>query len=270
MKQLPTPRSAITTLLCAVALMSLGGCGPAPEQSQPQSTAMPNTAPVAAKKPHELTTHGHTRVDNYYWLRDDTRTNETVLTYLRDENAYAEAAMAHTRDLQDALYDELKARVKEEDESVPVKLGEYWYSTRYTKGAEHETYLRRTAPDAEPEVILDVNQLASPYEFYNVRGTTVSPDGRFLAYSEDTVGRDERVIRFKDLQSGEILEETIPMTSGDMEWANDNETLLYVKLQEETLIPFQVWRHTLGTAYGYTLIRRARQYLLARHGEVTG
>jgi oligopeptidase B len=208
---------------------------------------MPITPPVAAKRPQKLTAHGHTRVDDYYWLRDDSRTAPAVLAYLKAENDYAATAMAHTQDRQQALYEELKARIKQDDESVPVKLGEYFYATRYSKGQEHQTYLRRTHPAAEPEVILDVNELAAAYEFYNVSGSTVSPDGRYLAYSEDTVGRDERVIRIKDLQGGVTLPDQISMTSGDMEWANDNATLLYVKLQAETLIPFQVWRHSLGT-----------------------
>jgi oligopeptidase B len=202
--------------------------------------------PIAAKHPHKLQAHGQIRVDDYYWLRDDSRTNEQVLTYLNAENDYAKAAMAHTEELQQALYNELRARIKEDDESVPVKLGAYWYSTRYSKGQEHETYLRRSNPDAEPAVILDVNELAVSFEFYDVSGTTVSPDGRYLAYSEDTVGRDERVVRIKDLGTGITLGDQIPMTSGDLEWANDNRTLFYIKLQEETLIPYQVWRHEVG------------------------
>lgn len=203
--------------------------------------------PIAAKRPHELRAHGYTRVDDYYWLRDDARTNPEVLEYLNAENAYAKAVMAHTEVRQQALYGELRARIKEDDESVPVKLGGYWYSTRYSKGQEHETYLRRQNPAAEPAVLLDVNTLAVPFEFYDVRGTTVSPDGRYLAYSEDTVGRDERVVRIKDLGTGATLADQIPMTSSDLEWANDNLTLFYIKLQEETLIPYQVWRHETGT-----------------------
>ncbi|MEE8308520.1 MAG: oligopeptidase B, partial [Gammaproteobacteria bacterium] len=202
--------------------------------------------PIAAKHPHKLQAHGQTRVDDYYWLRDDSRTNEQVLTYLNAENDYAKAAMAHTEELQQALYNELRARIKEDDESVPVKLGAYWYSTRYSTGQEHEAYLRRSNPDAEPAVILDVNELAVSFEFYDVSGTTVSPDGRYLAYSEDTVGRDERVVRIKDLSTGITLADQIPMTSGNLEWANDNRTLFYIKLQEETLIPYQVWRHEVG------------------------
>jgi oligopeptidase B len=202
--------------------------------------------PIAAKHPHKLQAHGQTRVDDYYWLRDDSRTNEHVLTYLNAENDYAKASMAHTEERQQALYNELRARIKEDDESIPIKLGAYWYSTRYSKGQEHETYLRRSNPDAEPAVILDVNELAVSFEFYDVSGTTVSPNGRYLAYSEDTVGRDERVVRIKDLGTGITLGDQIPMTSGDLEWANDNRTLFYIKLQEETLIPYQVWRHEVG------------------------
>lgn len=238
-------RNAVWPCLFITSLLS--SCDGTPSQSQPKSSAMEAKPPIAAKHPHELLAHGQTRVDNYYWLRDDNRTNEAVLAYLNAENAYAKAAMAHTDERQQALYDELRARIKEDDESVPVKLGGYWYSTRYSKGQEHETYLRRSTPEAQPTVILDVNELATSFEFYDVSGTTVSPDGRYLAYSEDTVGRDERVVRIKDLSTGVTLVDQIPMTTDDLEWANDNSTLFYVKLQEETLIPYQVWRHQVGT-----------------------
>lgn len=238
---------SVSMWIIVTATLACSACNSPPEHVQNESHVMQKKPPVALKQPHKLTTHDHTRVDNYYWLRDDTRTTPEVLAYLKAENTYAEAMMAHTKNLQESLYEELKGRIKQDDESVPVKLGEYFYSTRYSKGQEHETYLRRSDLAAKPETILDVNELAAGHEFYNVRGSSVSPDGRYLAYSEDTVGRDERVIRFKDLDSGITLPDQIAMTSGDLEWANDNATLVYVKLQAESLIPFQVWRHRIGT-----------------------
>ena len=202
--------------------------------------------PVAARRAKELTVHGETRIDPYYWLRDDDRKNPEVLDYLHAETEYAKAVMAHTNARQRELVAELRSRIKEDDESVPVKLGNYWYSTRYSKGREHPEYVRRPSLDASPELLLDVNELAEPFEFYNVEGVEVSPNGRYLAFSEDSVGRNERVIRIKDLVTGDMLSEAIPMNSGDLEWANDSETLFYVKQQANTLIPYRVYRHKLG------------------------
>ena len=239
-------RAAVGAGLVAVASVALTGCAPQSEDNADEETHMQPTAPQPTKRPKELTTHGDTRIDNYYWMRDDSRKNEEVLAHLRAENAYAEAIMAHTKSTQDMLYAELKGRIKEDDESVPIRLGNYWYSTRYSKGQEHPVYQRRSELGSDPETILDVNVLSEPYEFYNVRGVEVSPDGRYLAYSEDSVGRNERVVRIKDLSTGETLSESIPMNSGDLEWANDNKTLFYVKLQQGTLIPYRVYRHILG------------------------
>lgn len=232
------------SIVLLAALPLLLACSPAQNIQEDRQTLSP---PVAKQKPKRLRQHGNTRIDPYYWLRDDKRKDREVLAYLEAENAYAEGAIAQQRVSTQTIYDELKRRVKDEDESVPVREGDYWYSVRYEKGQEHPVYLRRPgAMDADPEVILDVNELAKGFEFYEVEGLTISPDGNLLAYTEDTVSRGKWRLRIRDLRTGEWLEDAAENTSGELAWANDSATLFYVRQQEKTLIPHRVYRHRLG------------------------
>lgn len=204
--------------------------------------------PVAAIKPHESTIHGHTRVDDYYWLRDDEREDPEILAYLEAENDYAANKLAPASDMRERLYEEIVGRIKQNDETVPYRKGDYWYYARYEKGKELPIYARRKGSEqGEEEILLDTNVLAEPFDFYEVASLAVSDDGKLLAYAEDTVSRGEYVIRIKNLESGELYPESIVNASGDMAWMNDNETLVYVKEQEGTLIPYQAYRHALGS-----------------------
>ncbi|MCG8432550.1 MAG: S9 family peptidase [Gammaproteobacteria bacterium] len=233
-------------ILILPAVVLLGGCAPAEDPvAVGESEIKP---PVAKIKPRELVTHGHTRIDNYYWLRDDEREDPDVLGYLDAENDYLSKVMAHTDALQENLYQELIERIKPNDESVPFRLGDYYYFTRFEEGKEHPVYSRRKGGEQGPEeILLDVNVLAEPYEFYEIGNFEISADAKIMAYAEDSVSRGQHVIKIKNLETGELYPERIENADSALAWAADNETLFYIKLQEETLIPYQVYRHKLGT-----------------------
>lgn len=201
--------------------------------------------PKAKKIKKELTIHGDTRIDNYYWLND--RENEEVIQYLNAENDYLEEQLAHIKDFRQDLFLEMKGRIKEDDQSVPYKDNGYFYITRYETGKEYPIYSRKKETLKAPEeILLDVNELAKDHSFFKVGGFDVSLDNKILAYSEDTVSRRIYTIRFKNLETGEMLEDVIPNTSGNIVWANDNETLFYA-VKDDALRPYKIFRHKLGT-----------------------
>ena len=183
-----------------------------------------STPPKAQIKPRELHAHGHKRSDDYYWLNE--RENPEVIEYLRKENEYTSAMMEDTQILQENIYREIIGRIKQTDMSVPYFINGYFYYTRYEESGEYPVYCRKkeTLENAE-EIMLDVNELAKGHEFFNVSGITVSPDNRMINYGVDNVGRRIYTIHFKNLESGDILEETVPGTSGSATWAGDNKTL---------------------------------------------
>ncbi|MFK8029303.1 MAG: S9 family peptidase [Gammaproteobacteria bacterium] len=205
--------------------------------------------PIAKIKPHDMTMHGHTRTDPYYWMRDDLRKSKPVLEYLDAENDYIKAEMAHTQSMQDGLFQELTERIKPNDSSVPVRYGQYEYWEEYSEGNEYPVYMRRDLDGQNARAILDVNELSKPFDYYDVSGLEVSDSGVWLAYTEDTVSRGEYVLRFKNLETGDTLDTKIPMVSSALAWASDNKTLYYVKLQKDTLIPHQVWRHQIDSDF---------------------
>ncbi len=207
------------------------------------------TPPDAAKKPHVVKApHGAERVDEYYWLRDDTRKDPAMLAYLAAENAYADAVMAPLKPLQDKLYDEVVARIKQDDSSVPYRERGYWYYTRFETGQDYPVHARRKGSmDAAEEVLLDVNAMAAGKDYYAVGARDISQDNRLLAYADDSNGRRQYTIRFKDLATGKTLPDAIPGSSGSMAWADDNQTLFYVENDPETLLTTRVKKHVLGT-----------------------
>jgi oligopeptidase B len=203
-------------------------------------------APVAEKRPHELTIHGDVRVDDYYWLRE--RTDPQVLAYLEAENAYTSAVMAKTEGLQEELFEELKNRIQPDDSTVPALDAGYYYYERYEDGLEYPIHCRRKGSvEAPEEIILDVNQVADGHDFCAVRGVSVSPDTQLLAWALDTVGRRKYTIFFTDLETGEMLADAIPEVTGNLTWANDSGTVFYAKQDPETLRSDQIYRHVLGT-----------------------
>ncbi|MGV3522964.1 MAG: S9 family peptidase [Candidatus Sericytochromatia bacterium] len=204
------------------------------------------TPPVAERIPHEITVHGDTRVDPYFWLREEE--NPKVISYLEAENAYTQDYMADTAPLQSALYDELKSYLIESDRSVPFAKGGYWYYSRIDKGQNYRVYCRRKGSMEGPEeVLLDLNLLAEGKEYLNMGVFEVSPDQRYLAYSLDTSGAEAYTLFVKDLQTGELLSDQIEGTYYSTEWAADSQTLFYNVIDEANR-PFKVFRHRLGTA----------------------
>lgn len=201
--------------------------------------------PVAEKQPKELTMHGHTRVDNYYWLNE--RENPEVISYLEAENAYTQEVMADTEELQEKLFNEIVSRIKQTDESVPYKKNGYFYYTRYEAGKEYPVYARKKgSTDRKEEIMLNANERAEGKSYYSAAGMNVSPDNRLLAFGEDTVSRRKYTLRFKDLQTGEILPDQIPNTTGSAVWANDNKTIFYT-MKDPALRSFKIFSHVLGT-----------------------
>lgn len=205
--------------------------------------------PIANKIPHSMSDHGHTRVDNYYWMRDDERTNPLVLAHLKEENDYCEALLNSTQARQKALFEEIKARIEKDDNSVPVKDGNYWYHAQVTGDDEYARHFRAdTFEGANTTLLLDVNELAQGHDFYDLQDMAVSPNEALLAYAEDVTGRRIYTLRFRDIASGETLEDVIECTEGQAIWANDSKHIFYVKKDLETLLGYQVYRHELGTA----------------------
>jgi oligopeptidase B len=202
-------------------------------------------APKATKIPKELSIHGDTRIDNYYWLND--RENPKVIDYLNAENEYREQEMAHTKDFQGELFKEIVGRIKQTDMSVPYKKDGYYYFSRYEEGKEYPIHARKFDNlDNEEEIILNVNDLAKDYEYYAVGGMAVSTNNKILAFGEDTVSRRIYTLRFKNLETGEYLEDKIENTTGTAIWANDNKTIFYTR-KDEALRPYKIFKHRLGT-----------------------
>lgn len=241
--------------LALSALIFAVGCTETATENSNETKAMP-TPPKASQIPEALTAHGDTRIDNYFWMRlsdeqkKDTLDPQTkdVLNYLNAENAYRNEVMEHTSDLQDKLYEEIVGRIKQDDQSVPVKVDGYWYYTRYEEGTEYPVHCRKLETmEADEEVMLNVNEMAEGYSYYAVGGRSVSPNNNLLAYGVDTVSRRQYTVYVKDMTTGEILADEIPETSGGATWANDNKTLFYSKKDPVTLRSSMIYMHVLGT-----------------------
>ena len=209
------------------------------------------TYPTAPKRPYEIVQHGQTRIDEYFWMRH--REDPAVLEYLEAENDYLEEVMQHTKPLQEQLYEEMKARIKEDDETVPAKIDDYFYYTRTETGKQYPYYCRKQGSlDSPEEILLDQNALAAGKTFCRIGAFRVSPDHMKLAYSVDPDGSEKCVIYIKDLSTGELYPEQISNTYGDVydhygvEWASDNQTFFYTIL-DEALRPYKIFRHKLGT-----------------------
>jgi oligopeptidase B len=229
--------------LGAVCVLALACSTPEAPEVRNEVSPMP---PEADKRPVELQLHGDVRVDNYYWLRE--RDDSEVIAYLEAENEYTEAVMAPAADLQGQLYDEIVGRIKQDDDSVPYKKGDYLYYHRFEEGGEYPVYCRkRGSLEGEEEIMLDASRLAEGHEFFTMWGFKVSPDAETLAYAVDTVGRRFNTLRFRDLESGEDLPDVIENVTYNGAWANDSRTYFYTKQDPVTLRWSRVFRHVLGT-----------------------
>lgn len=206
------------------------------------------TPPKAEKRPKILSAHGTERVDNYYWLRDDDRTDPQVLAYLTAENEYTDEAMKPHQALRETLYGEMVARIAQQDHSVPYVKHGFRYQTRYEPGNEYAIYLRQPADEHEQwATLIDGNERAKDSEFYTLGGLDISRDNKRMAVAEDFLSRRQYDIRIKNLDDETWADDLLKNTSGSSEWANDSQTLYYVRKHKKTLLPYQVYRHVVGT-----------------------
>jgi len=202
--------------------------------------------PKAQKIPKELIIHDDVRIDNYYWLND--KENKSVISYLEAENKYYDALSVHTKDFQETLFQEMKVRIKEDDSSVPYKLNDYWYSTRYIIGGEYPLYSRfKHNLSASEEIMFDGNEMADGHDYFSLGGIAISPNNKLAAFGVDTVSRRQYTLQVKNLETGEILEDRIENTTGGGVWANDNDTLFYTRKDPITLRSDKIYKHKLGT-----------------------
>jgi oligopeptidase B len=238
-----TKRPSLVLVIAAAFLFAAAACRPAGE-----ATGGPKP-PKAEIIPKELTVHGHTRVDNYYWLNE--RDNPKVLDYLKAENAYTQAVMKPTEALQEKLYNEIIGRIKQTDLSVPYRSEGYYYYTRYEEGKDYPVYCRKKGSlEGAEEVLLNVNEMAQGHNYYSVGGLAVSADNMLISFGVDTVSRRKYTLQFKNLVTGKILPDAIVNTTGSAAWAGDNKTVFYTQIDDTTLRPQKVFRHVLGTPVG--------------------
>ncbi len=214
---------------------------------QPNMTNAGLIAPTVEVKPKEIITHNHTRIDNYYWLNDPE--NPDVIAYLNAENQYLDKVMLPIKPLQEKLFEEMKGRIKEQDESVPVKDGEYFYYVKYVEGGEYPVYCRKKGNlNATEEILLDGNEMGKSKKYFSIGGYEITDNDEIIAYGVDTISRRNYTVRFKNLKTGEIYKDQIKNTEGgSYAWAADNKTFFYILRDQKTLLGYQVWRHILGT-----------------------
>lgn len=202
--------------------------------------------PIAKIQDTVLEIHGDKRIDPYFWMNQ--RDHKDVLDYLNAENDYYNAMTAHTKDLQEVLFTEMKSRIKEDDVSVPFLSNGYYYQTLYETGKDYPVYIRRKGSlDAEKEVMFDCNQMAKGHNYFNLGTFSVSPDNKYVAYATDVVSRRIYTIKIKDLTTGKDLEDQIEGASNNIVWANDSKTFFYSKKNPQTLRTEKIFKHTLGS-----------------------
>jgi oligopeptidase B len=203
-------------------------------------------APKAKVIPKSLEKHKDIRIDNYFWMNE--RENPEVIDYLNQENAYYNSMTAHTKDFQKDLFEEMKGRIKEDDQSVPYLYNGYYYITRFEIGQDYPIYSRKKGSlSADEEILFNCNDLAKGHSFFQLGGLSVSPDNKFATFGVDTVGRRIYTIQIKNLETGEILSDKIENVTGGSVWANDNKTIFYTRQDKVTLRADKIFRHKLGT-----------------------
>src|SRR6478609_1914040 len=206
-----------------------------------------NTAPIAKIIPKKLKKFNEVRIDNYFWLNDSE--NPEVIDYLNQENAYYQEKIAHTKDFQKALFEEMKSRIKEDDESVPYLYNGYYYITRFEKGKDYPIHSRKKGSlEAVEEIMFDCNKMAKGHAYFNLAGLSISEDNIWAAFGVDTVSRRQYSIQIKNLITGEILPVKLENTTGGATWASDNITLFYSRKDEVTLRSDKIYKHKIGTA----------------------
>jgi oligopeptidase B len=238
-------------IIYSMALILISAC--THKQTVHQPYKWPDVkAPVCEKNPKTLTAHGDSRVDDYYWLDSyfrQTPDSTKVVDYLKAENAYLDTMMGGLKSFRENLYNEMKARIKEKDESVPSFQNGYFYYTRMVEGKEYFLYCRKKGTlDAKEEILLDVNQMAEGHDYFSVSGFDISPDNKLLAFGQDTVSRRQYTLYVKNLETGEITLQVKTGTNGNPVWASDNKTFFYVKNNPQTLLTEKIEKHTIGSS----------------------
>jgi len=230
------------TPLCLLCLIFATSC----KKEISEKKKMTNTPPIADKIEKHLEIHNDIRIDNYYWLND--RENPEVIDYLERENDYYNNVTAHTKDFQTSLFEEMKARIKEDDSSVPYFYKGYFYITRFETGKNYPIYTRKKGNlDATEEIMFDGNQMAEGHSYFQLGGINVSPDNNLVAFGIDTISRRNYTIQIKNLTTGEIYPTKIELTTGSSTWANDNKTLFYTRKDQQTLRSDKIYRHLLNS-----------------------
>lgn len=221
-------------------------------EAQSQPTWPDAKPPIAEKKQHVRTVHNDPVNDDYYWMIDYFKKgpdSSTIVKYLEAENAYLDKMMKSTESLQKNLFTEMKSRIKEKDESVPVLRRGYYYYARTEEGKQYYKYCRKKGSLSAPEeILLDVDALADGHPYYSVAGFSVSPDNNLLAFGEDVVSRRQYQLKVKNLTTGEIFDQGIGNTSANYEWGNDNATIFYTANNPSTLLTEKIKRHTLNNS----------------------
>jgi oligopeptidase B len=191
--------------------------------------------------------HGDKRIDNYFWLNQ--RENPEVIDYLNQEKKFYEQSTADTNQFQVDLYEEMKSRIKEDDESVPYYYNGYWYITRFEKDKGYPIYSRKKLNlSAEEEILFDCNEMAKDFTYFQMVGLSVSEDNKWISFGTDTVSRRQYTIQFKNLETNEILPTKIENTTGGATWSSDNKTVFYSRKDEVTLRPDKIYKHKLHTS----------------------
>lgn len=231
-------------LICSCLIFAAG----ISQNSKPKMQAT-LLSPVAKKKPHTIEKHGNVRTDNYYWLNE--RENPEVIDYLNLENNYYQEATAHTKEFQNQLFEEMKSRIKEDDESVPYLYNGYYYITRFETGKDYPIYSRKKGSlDAKEEIMFDCNEMAKGHSYFQLAGLSVSEDNKWVAFGIDLVSRRQYTLQFKNLETGEILSTKIENTTGGATWASDNVTVFYTRKDSVTLRSDKIYKHKLGSDVG--------------------
>lgn len=224
---------------------TLAGCASTPHSPEQPTSLMP---PIADRRPYTVESPQGDRIDPYYWLRDDSREDPEMLAHLEAENAYTEAKLAPYSELRETLYQEIVGRLKSDDASPPTYENGYWYYSRFEPGRDYAIVARRKGSmDAPEEILIDQNQRAENADFYSMGAYVISPDNRLMAVAEDTVGRRQYVLRVKNLETGEWLDDAVENINANLVWTDGNQSVLYVEKDPTTLLGKRVREHVLGS-----------------------
>lgn len=236
-------------LFIAMMLTQFTGCNEPSKQEKQQEVEAKSTlqVPVADRYPHYTTMHDTTLVDNYFWLKD--KENPEVIAYLKAENQYADSLMSGTDSLQAKLFEEMKGRLHEDDSSVPVKKGKYYYYQRTEKDKQYRIYCRKKdSLTAKEEIVLDINKLAADSEYFSLGSFEVSPDHQMVAYTADDTGDENYSLYIRNISTQTLLEAPIPGLSHALVWANDNQTIFYT-IRNDAYRPYKLFSHKVGSSF---------------------